>query len=284
MGVLRDNKAILKKLEKQMQFFETVSIVGDIRHLCVMNWFIYNKRIHTSYIGVKLTIPNTAFTWVEDEDTLYYCVDLRKVLSYNNIKWYIVANILENDLGTALEYDIDTWVDFLFNNSLDLSLEDIVAFINAMGIPYEMKTFHDLQMDSSIKERLINIVSKIVSSKLDEYIESCLDIKNVYRSQESLNGQGSLKYLFYKNGCLAVARVDIADNRVVFPNYGSLSACSLNKDVKKKDSVIYYSISDVMNKGYTSNSGKELILPIETNKNMRVDLTNGGRCWAETRM
>lgn len=284
MGVLRDNKAILKKIEKQMQFFKEVMLVGDVRHLCTLSWFAFNKSIYNNYLSLKIVIPKNAFQWVEDGDTLYYCVDLRKVLSYNNITGFILDNILETDLGNALENGIDNLYDSLCRRGTNFSLDEVKTFIKDVATPVEVGlSLSDLYNDRVIRNRFVTALNRATVSSLTEYIESCLDINKVYSNQESFNGQGNLKYIFYKNGCLAVARVDFKDDRVVFPNYGLLPQCSLNKDIKKKDSVIYYSISDVMNKGYTSNSGSNLVLLVDTKNKMRVDLSKNHNCWVETR-
>jgi len=73
---------------------------------------------------LTFTIPKNAFQWVEDGDTLYYCVDLRKVLSYNNITGFILDNILETDLGNALENGIDNLYDSLCRRGTNFSLDD----------------------------------------------------------------------------------------------------------------------------------------------------------------
>lgn len=132
MGVLRDNKAILKKIEKQMQFFKEIMLVGDVRHLCTLSWFAFNKSIYNNYLSLKIVIPKTAFTWVEDGDTLYYCVDLRKVLSYNNIIGFILDNILETDLGTMNVDDVTR--AYISTKLLSLSFKEEVIQSNQYSL------------------------------------------------------------------------------------------------------------------------------------------------------
>ena len=209
-GLLRDNKQILRKIEKQLHFFKEAFLIGGVsNNLFFIDWFINNRRKYSGYFGLRLRISDTMYKWVEDENSLYYCIDLNALLSYNNIKYFILGGKLEDSLYTALEDDIESFCDILFDN-------------------------------------------------------------------------GSKDNLFYKNGHVAVARVDIKEDRVVFPHYGNLEICSIHGSAKK-ERVVYHTISDVVDKGYTSNSGSDLVLPILSKDKFRINLSDDKKSWVETR-
>lgn len=128
------------------------------------------------------------------------------------------------------------------------------------------------------KNKLIGVLTRLMNTKLPEYINACLSVDNAY--VRLLNG--SKDNLFYKNGHVAVARVDIKEDRVVFPHYGNLEICSIHGSAKK-ERVVYHTISDVVDKGYTSNSGSDLVLPILSKDRFRINLSDDKKSWVETR-
>ena len=135
-GLLRDNKQILQKIEKQLHFFKEAFLLSGVgNNLFFIDWFINNRRMYSGYFGLRLRISDTMYKWLEDGDSLYYCIDLNALLSYNNIKYFILGGKLEDSLYTALEDDIESFCDILFDNGSGLSLEELVSFINGVGIP-----------------------------------------------------------------------------------------------------------------------------------------------------
>lgn len=128
------------------------------------------------------------------------------------------------------------------------------------------------------KNKLIGVLTRMVNTQLPEYINACLSVDNAYVKLFN----GSKDNLFYKNGHVAVARVDIKEDRVVFPHYGNLEICSIHGSAKK-ERVVYHTISDVVNKGYTSNSGSDLVLPILSKDKFRINLSDDKKSWVETR-
>ena len=102
-GLLRDNKQILRKIEKQLHFFKEAFLLGCVsNNLFFIDWFINNRRMYSGYFGLRLRISDTMYKWLEDGDSLYYCIDLNALLSYNNIKYFILGGKLEDSLYTAL--------------------------------------------------------------------------------------------------------------------------------------------------------------------------------------
>lgn len=278
-GLLRDNKQILRKIEKQLHFFKEAFLLGGVgNNLFFIDWFINNRRMYSGYFGLRLRIEDSMYKWLEDGDNLYYCIDLNALLSYNNIKYFILGGKLEDSLYTALEDDIESFCDILFDNGSGLSLEELVSFINGVGIPCTYNSWNAARNDIMTKNRLIGVLTRMMNTKLPEYINDCLSVDNAY--VRLLNG--SKDNLFYKNGHVAVARVDIKEDRVVFPHYGNLEICSIHGNAKK-ERVVYHTISDVVNKGYTSNSGSDLVLPMVSKDKFRINLSDDKKSWVESR-
>ena len=238
-GLLRDNKQILRKIEKQLHFFKEAFLIGGVSsNLFFIDWFINNRRKYSGYFGLRLRISDTMYKWIEDENSLYYCIDLNALLSYNNIKYFILGGKLEDSLYTALEDDIESFCDILFDNGSGLSLEELVSFINGVDIPCTYNSWNAARNDIMTKNKLIGVLTRMVNTQLPEYINACLSVDNAY--VRLLNG--SKDNLFYKNGHVAVARVDIKEDRVVFPQYGNLEICSIHGSAKK-ERVVYHTIS-----------------------------------------
>lgn len=113
-GLLRDNKQILRKIEKQLHFFKEAFLLSGVgNNLFFIDWFINNRRMYSGYFGLRLRISDTMYKWLEDGDSLYYCIDLNALLSYNNIKYFILGDKLEDSLYTALEDDIESFCDII---------------------------------------------------------------------------------------------------------------------------------------------------------------------------
>lgn len=51
----------------------------------------------------------------------------------------------------------------------------------------------------------------------------------------------------------------------------------------KKERVVYHTISDVVDKGYTSNSGSDLVLPMMSKDKFRINLSDDKKSWVESR-
>lgn len=278
-SLLRDNKQILRKIEKQLHFFKEVFLLGGVgNNLFFIDWFINNRRMYSGYFGLRLRISDNMYKWLEDGDNQYYCIDLNALLSYNNIKYFILGGKLEDSLYTALEDDIDGFCDTLFDNGSVLSLEELVSFINGVGIPCVYNNWKAVRNDVMTKNKLIGVLTQMLNGKLPDYINGCLSVDNAY--VKLLNG--SRDNLFYKDGYIAVARIDIKEDRVVFPYYGNLEICSIHGNAKK-ERVVYHTISDVVDKGYTSNSGSDLVLPILSKSKFKINLSDDKKSWVETR-
>lgn len=154
-GLLMDNKILLRKIEKQLHFFEEAFLLGCVsNNLFFIDWLINNRRMYSGYFGLRLRISDTMYKWVEEGNSLYYCIDLNALLSYNNIKYFILG--------------------------------------------------------------------------------------------------------------------------------GNLEICSIHGN-SKKECVVYHTISDVVNKGYTSNSGSDLVLSILSKDRFRINLSDDKKSWVETR-
>lgn len=54
-SLLRDNKQILRKIEKQLHFFKEAFLVGGVsNNLFFIDWFINNRRMYSGYFGLRL--------------------------------------------------------------------------------------------------------------------------------------------------------------------------------------------------------------------------------------
>lgn len=188
----------------------------------------------------------------------------------------LLGDKLEDSLYTALEDDIESFCDILFDNGSGLSLEELVSFINGVGVPCTYNSWNAARNDIMTKNKLIGVLTRMVNTQLPEYIKACLSVDNAYVRLFN----GSKDNLFYKNGHVAVARVDIKEDRVVFPQYGNLEICSIHGSAKK-ERVVYHTISDVVGKGYTSNSGSDLVLPILSKDKFRINLSDDKKSWVE---
>lgn len=64
-GLLRDNKQILRKIEKQLHFFKEAFLVGGVsNNLFFIDWFINNRRMYSGYFGLRLRISDTMYKWI----------------------------------------------------------------------------------------------------------------------------------------------------------------------------------------------------------------------------
>ena len=138
--------------------------------------------------------------WIEEGDSAYYCIDLDRLLSYNNIKWFILGNKLYSSLYDGLEEDIEVMCDMLLQHCGGLRLEEAISFINSLGISYDCPDWNTLEADTMVKHKVVGILTRLANAKLSEFIGDCLKSNRVFSNTETLNRVGSLDNLFYKNG------------------------------------------------------------------------------------
>ena len=89
--LLRDNKQLLQNIKRRTELSNICSMVsygmGFSFTLKVDDYAVTTNRM-TLYFNIS----DDAYTWVESKGSAFLCLDLRKVFSYSNIKYF------ENDI------------------------------------------------------------------------------------------------------------------------------------------------------------------------------------------
>jgi len=209
MGVLRDNKAILKKIEKQMQFFKEVMLVGDVRHLCTLSWFAFNKSICNNYLSLKIVIPKNAFQWVEEKNCVYLCLDLSKVFKYNNIK-HFTDNISINhkDLHSYSSYIADSFVNEILYMGGVNDDSCTIDFLKHYGITDVTEgTLFKFGKDKDRVQKLIDVVTKDFENTFRLIIEDNMNTKDLFTT--AMNP----RWIFFHDfKLLGLVKVDFKSN------------------------------------------------------------------------
>lgn len=119
-GLLRDNKQILRKIEKQLHFFKEAFLVGGVsNNLFFIDWFINNLRMYSGYFGLRLRIEDSMYKWLEDGDNLYYCIDLNALLSYTSFYDFCNDTQVYEAFMTKLEEEVTLRTEQVVQNFFD---------------------------------------------------------------------------------------------------------------------------------------------------------------------
>lgn len=222
-----------------MQFFKEVMLVGDVRHLCTLSWFAFNKSICNNYLSLKIVIPKNAFQWVEDGDTLYYCVDLSKVFKYNNIKNFTDnISINHKDLHSYSSYIADSFVNEILYMGGVNDDSYTIDFLKHYGIQDVTEgTLFKFGKDKDRVQDLIKVVTKDFENTFRTIIEDNMNTKDLFTT--ALNSRW---IIFHDFKLLVLLKLDFDKQLVVALDAKNPNECNLRSGTVgcNAESIDYY--------------------------------------------
>lgn len=274
-SILRDYKSVFLQLEKALLSCKDTTLHGDwtfLLYLCVGS--MTHVRVLPVFDVSKLH---------QKEDTKkgrgFIYLDINDVFKADNVVYYYIED-------TNNKYSAKDVADFMINGLADtLKREELFIMDDER---YTEKFKNDFRDILGVEVETIDDAIKVIKSgsaykKLSDLIIKGLDIAlKEYVSNIKGLKPSSNKSVDMTNDTISICCVDIKEDRVVFPHYGNLEICSIHGNAKK-ERVVYHTISDVVNKGYTSNSGSDLVLPMVSKDKFRINLSDDKKSWVESR-
>ena len=256
-----DNKNILNLLVKKAYPYKDIVTTRVGVHY-------YIKEESSCFREVYLLHLNTTkdmYTWVEDKHNLFYCIDINKLMWYNNLRWVgLMGTTRFDSVGISGELLRNT-MNSITSSLNNTNLEVINRMLHFYGIT---------DMDYESVQWLINDthVYKAFETKLEEEVV----IKSEKALQDFFDGvilNNTIKGRLFNNTKLPLMRYDTKSQKVYVPNRGDIVFVDfMSRTGDGKDGRDIFSVDDFL--GGRTNLKDNDLLHIVTNND--YDITLGG--------
>lgn len=208
--LIRDNKNILNLLVKKAYPYKDIVTTRVGVHY-------YIKEESSCFREVYLLHLNTAkdmYTWVEDKHNLFYCIDINKLMRYNNLRWVgLMGTTRFDSVGISGELLRNTMnsITASFNNNNIEAINRMSHFYGITDTSYN--SFYDFCNDIQ--------VYKAFWTKLEEEVV----IKSEKALQDFFDGvilNNTIKGRLFNNTKLPLLRYDTKSQKVYVPNRGDI--------------------------------------------------------------
>lgn len=208
--LIRDNKNILNLLVKKAYPYKDIVTTRVGVHY-------YIKEESSCFREVYLLHLNTTkdmYTWVEDKHNLFYCIDINKLMWYNNLRWVgLMGTTRFDSVGISGELLRNT-MNSITSSLNNTNLEAINRMLHFYGIT---------DMDYESMRWLINDthVHKAFETKLEEEVV----IKSEKALQDFFDGvilNNNIKGRLFNNTKLPLLRYDTKSQKVYVPSRGDI--------------------------------------------------------------
>lgn len=259
-NLIRDNKNILNFLVKKAYPYEDEMYVEIYYHYYTSN----NISSYREAVRVYLNTTHDMFKWVDDKNNLLYCIDMNKLVRYNNMSMIMIGDNRElsdtSFSGKLLEYIIG-WIYKSLN-------PDTLPYINRMLKYYgitntEYSALFDFSSDTNVYSAFKAKLREEVMDKSDECVH---DVFDDIKFPAMINGmlvQGSL---------LPLLRYNVKTQNVYIPMRGNIAIVNLMSNAMSgKEERYVYTLDEIM-KGNIALRGGKTTLYIRSNNHYDIPL------------
>lgn len=208
--LIRDNKNILNFLVKKAYPYRDVITTTFSVHYYVRDRLACCREA----FRLHLNTTKDMYTWVEDKHNLIYCIDINKLMRYNNLRWIgLLGTTRFDSVGISGELLRNTMnsITSSFNNT---NLEAINRMSHFYGITdTSYNSFYDFCNDIQVYEAFW--------TKLEEEVV----IKSEKALQDFFDGvilNNTIKGRLFNNTKLPLMRYDTKSQKVYAPNRGDI--------------------------------------------------------------
>ena len=248
-SLIRDNKALLKKLLNSYNFSNTY-MRCDLNHCRVGT--VVNVSYVISYLPV-FKVNKDAIVFVEDKDDIYVCLDLDKVCTVNNLRFchgvsdsldidkYMDMGNMFDDLFARYKSDMEAAIYYHSFREID---SDIVKFmVEKYPDMFDLQTLmtqkgFDLAIqyikDNSLQDDFFEYIRIFFCEKVSNYIQCLL------KGNKTLN---VTKDVYFKDNTISFARMNFKDMCLYVYEGGYFTKVTLSS---RSNHVDIYDISDII--------------------------------------
>lgn len=261
-NLIRDNKNILNFLVKKAYPYEDEMYVEIYYHYYTSN----NISSYREAIRVYLNTTHDMFTWVDNKNNLLYCIDMNKLVRYNNMSMIMIGDnreLIDSSFnGKLLEYIIG-WIYKSLN-------PDTLPYINRMLKYYgitntEYSALIDFSSDTNVYSAFKAKLREEVMDKSDECVH---DVFDDIKFPAMINGmlvQGSL---------LPLLRYNVKTQNVYIPMRGNIAIVNLMSNAMSgKEERYVYTLDEIMKGNIALRCGKTTLY---IRSNNHYDIPLGG--------
>ena len=224
-GLLRDNKQLLQNIKRRTELSNICSMVSHGMGFS-FTLKVDDYAVTTNRMTLYFNISDDAYTWVESKGSAFLCLDLRKVLSYSNIKYF------ENDIKLQFK-DFNKYTSAVANDFVREVLymggvaDDsyVVNMLQHCGIGgVNVGNLQDYIKDTNTYNIVLEVVLDELRTFLMDIIYDNLNTDNLYGTVSSIKG-----LVLIDNRYVAVLGVYLSSgvNEVVVPLQKELEKCDI---------------------------------------------------------
>lgn len=260
-NLIRDNKNILNFLVKKAYPYEDEMYVEIYYHYYTSN----NISSYREAIRVYLNTTHDMFTWVDNKNNLLYCIDMNKLVRYNNMSMIMIGDnreLIDSSFnGKLLEYIIGR----IYKSFQSDTLPIINRMLKYYGITAtEYRTLSDFSNDTDVYNAFKAKLQEEVMDKSDECLRDFFDSVKLPKTIRDNLIHGSL---------LPVLRYNIKTQNVYIPMRKNIESVKLmSNTMNGKDEHYVYSLDDIMKGNTAINYRKKLTLLIRSNNHFDIPL------------
>ena len=224
--LLRDNKQLLQNIKRRTELSNICSMVSHGMGFS-FTLKVDDYAVTTNRMTLYFNISDDAYTWVESKGSAFLCLDLRKVFTYSNIKYF------ENDIKLQFKD---------FNKYTSAVANDFVREVLYMG-GVNVGNLQDYIKDTNTYNIVLEVVLDELRTFLMDIIYDNLNTDNLYGTVSSIKG-----LVLIDNRYVAVLGVYLSNgvNEVVVPLQKELDKCDIIRGkVCQVDTITNY-----INKGW----------------------------------
>ena len=260
-NLIRDNKNILNFLVKKAYPYEDEMYVEIYYHYYTSN----NISSYREAVRVYLNTTHDMFKWVDNKNNLLYCIDMNKLVRYNNMSMIMIGDnreLIDSSFnGKLLEYIIGR-IYKSFQSDTSPIINRMLKYYDITDTEY--RTLFDFSNDIDVYNILHSKLTEEVMDKSDECLRDFFDSVKLPAMINGMLIQGSL---------LPLLRYNVKSQNVYIPMRGNIGIVNLMANsMSGKDDRYVYTLDEIM-KGNTAISGrKKLTLLIRSNNHFDIPL------------
>lgn len=208
--LIRDNKNILNLIVKKAYPYRDVVTTRVGTHYYITNGLACYREVYL----LHLNTTKDMYTWVEDKHNLFYCVDINKLMRYNNLRWIgLMGTTRFDSVGISGELLRNTMnsITSSFNNT---NLEAINRMLHFYGITdTEYVSFIDFCNDTHVYEAFMTKLEEEVALRTEQVVQNFFGGVILHNT---------VKSRLLNNTKLPLLRYDTKSQKVYVPNRGDI--------------------------------------------------------------
>lgn len=208
--LMRDNKNILNFLVKKAYPYRDVITTTFSVHYYVRDGLACRREA----FRLHLKTTRDMYTWVEVKHNLFYCIDINKLMRYNNLRWVGLLGTTRFDsvgISGELLRNIMNSITSSFNNTNLEAINRMLHFYDITDTSYT--SFYDFCNDTQVYEAFMTKLEEEVALRTEQVVQNFFGGVILHNT---------VKSRLLNNTKLPLLRYDTKSQKVYVPNRGDI--------------------------------------------------------------